>query len=122
MPNRKRNIKQAPIVRVFAERLKALRTSRGMTQKELATEAQITLSYISRLEAGGAAPGIDLLERLAKALNANVTELLPAPEAGLDKDDVKKLFETVTQKAGPETLSMLKVLLTRLSESSGSNC
>lgn len=123
MPTPKRNIKQAPIVQAFAGRLKALRASRNVTQKELATKAHIALTYVSKLEAGGAAPGIDMLERIAKALGANVTDLLPTPEGeGASKEEVKKLFEALMQNAGPETLSMLKVFMTRLSESSGTKC
>ena len=117
MPTRKPTVRQAAIVQAFAERLKALRAARNMTQRELATKAQVTFSYISRLEAGGAAPGIDLLQKLALALDANVADLLPGPEAGeVSRDDVKELFDALLPKAGPETLSMLAMILTRLAE------
>lgn len=117
MPTRKPTARQAAIVQAFAERLKALRAARNMTQRELATKAQVTFSYISRLEAGGAAPGIDLLQKLAQALDANVADLLPGPEAGeVSRDDVKELFDALLPKAGPETLSMLAMILARLAE------
>ena len=104
-------------MQAFAERLKALRAARNMTQRELATKAQVTFSYISRLEAGGAAPGIDLLQKLAQALDANVADLLPGPEASeVSRDDVKELFDALLPKAGPETLSMLAMILARLAE------
>ena len=67
MPARKRRIKHASIVDAFAQALARCALSRQMTQRDLADRANVTLSYISRLEAGGAAPGIDLLERLAQA-------------------------------------------------------
>src|SRR5262245_41013882 len=79
MPGRKRRIKHGAIVEAFAERLRLLRLARGMTQRDLAARANVTLSYISRLESGGAAPGIDLLERLAVALQVQLTDLLPEP-------------------------------------------
>ncbi|MCB9921814.1 MAG: helix-turn-helix transcriptional regulator [Planctomycetaceae bacterium] len=44
--------------------MRELRRSRGMTQAELARLAQITTSYVGRLESGGAAPEIDLVDRL----------------------------------------------------------
>ncbi len=117
MPTRKPTVRQAAIVQAFAERLKALRAARNMTQRELATKAQVTFSYISRLEAGGAAPGIDLLQKLAQALDANVADLLPGPEASeVSRDDVKELFDALLPKAGPETLSMLAMILARLAE------
>ncbi|HYH66460.1 MAG TPA: helix-turn-helix transcriptional regulator [Urbifossiella sp.] len=121
MPTGKRSVRQADIVRAFAERLRGTRQARGMTQRDLATKAHVTFSYVSRLEAGGAAPGIDLLERLAEALGVGVAELLPpagspaTAEAGRER--VRALFEAVLPRAGQETLSMLEVLLARVAES-----
>lgn len=118
MAKRKRNLRQDEIVKAFAERLKSLRTARKLTQKDLAARAEITLSYVSRLEAGGTAPGIDLLQRLAKALEANVTELLPLPEDhGASREKVREVFDGLLPTAGPETLSMLLALLTRIADS-----
>jgi transcriptional regulator with XRE-family HTH domain len=96
-----------------------------MTQRELASRAHVTVSYVSTLEAGGAAPGIDLLERLARALQANVTDLLPFPGSPETPDTLrqqtKRAFEAVLEKAGPESLSMLKILVDRLGESPAVN-
>ncbi len=125
MPTKKNTVKHAPIVAAFAERLKATRLARGMTQRQLADAASITFSYISRLEAGGAAPGIDMLEQLAKALKANIADLLPSAQsvetATDQREQVKKSFEGVLSKAGPETLGLLEVLLARLTESPSLN-
>src|SRR4051812_12532828 len=74
------SIEHAAIVRRFGERLRELRTQAGFTQEQLAENAQVTASYVGRLERGGAAPGIDLVERLAKALGVKVSELLPEQE------------------------------------------
>lgn len=121
MPSRKRTVRQAGIVLAFAERLRGTRQARGMTQRELAERAEVTFTYISRLEAGESAPGIDLIERLARALGVGVTDLLPATtEAGTTDENrgrVKGLFEAVLPKAGPETLTMIGVFLARVAES-----
>src|SRR3954453_19742310 len=74
------SIEHAPIVRRFGERLRELRTQTGFTQEQLAEKALVTASYVGRLERGGAAPGIDLVERLAKALGVKVADLLPEEE------------------------------------------
>ncbi len=116
----KRIVRQAGIVQAFAERLKAARQARGMTQRDLADKAHVTFSYISRLEAGASAPGIDTLDQLARALQINVIELLPAvpgEEMAGVRDRVRTLFDGLVSKAGHETLSMLEVFLDRLAES-----
>jgi transcriptional regulator with XRE-family HTH domain len=81
----------------------------------------VTFSYISRLEAGAAAPGIDMLERLAQALEVSAVDLLPAPSrpetAAESRAQVQGLFDAVMAKAGQETFLMLKLFLTRLAES-----
>lgn len=116
---RKRRIKHAKIVEVFAERLRAIRASRSMTQRDLAQRANVTVSYVSKLEAGGAAPGIDLLERLASALNVTLPELLPVPAEGSrsDQEQARLLFDSLLTNAGQETLLLLKLFLARLAES-----
>ena len=119
MPTRKRRIKQAPVIEAFAKRLKEVRTACGMTQKGLAEKAHVTLSYVSKLEAGGAAPGLDLLERLAESLGVTISELLPRPVAVDVADQRKSLqlrFEALVSKSGEETISMLNSLLMRLGE------
>jgi transcriptional regulator with XRE-family HTH domain len=121
MPTPKRRVRHAAIVQFFAERLRSIRVSRDMTQRELAGQAQVTLSYISRLEAGGAAPGIDLLERLAHALRVSVIDLLPAPTApesvDAHREQVRQQFELVLRKSGRDALVMLDGLLSNLAES-----
>ncbi len=117
----KSRVQHAEIVRRFAARLREIRHSRGMTQAELARQAHVTLSYIGRLESAGAAPGIDLVDRLAAALGTSVTELLPTtatpePLTFLQRR-AKELFEVLLREADRETLMMMNPLLARLVES-----
>lgn len=52
----------------LARQVRELRVSRGMSQAELARKVGSTQPAIARLEAGGVAPNIDTLERIAGAL------------------------------------------------------
>jgi transcriptional regulator with XRE-family HTH domain len=116
----KRTVRQAGIVQVFAERLRGTRQSRGMTQRELADKAHVTVTYISRLEAGSSAPGIDTLDQLAQALQVTVVDLLPTRSTTTvegHRERVRGLFEAVLSRAGQETLGMLDVFLDRMAES-----
>jgi transcriptional regulator with XRE-family HTH domain len=121
MSKRKKRVEHAEIVRLFAARLRELRYSRGMTQADLARAAHITTSYVGRLEAGGAAPGIDLVDRLATALGTKVNEMLPTTatpdtQAAL-RVEARRLFEALVHAADKDTLLMLCPLLARLVES-----
>lgn len=118
-------IKQDEIVQLFAAKLRELRASRGLTQADLANQAQVTVSYIWRLESGGAAPGIDLVARLATSLGTTAAELLPtspSPDTALLlRGQAKKLFDSLLQVADREMLLMLNPLLARLNESLARN-
>lgn len=121
MPKRNITIKQAPIVEQFAAKLREPRSSRGMTQAELARRSRVAVSYVWKLESGTAAPGIDLVGRLAAALGATVHDLLPIgppPDSlAMLRERATALFDDLLQSADEPTLTMLCPLLARLGES-----
>ncbi len=58
-------------------RIKRQREARGLSQLALARKARVAQSYVSQLEAGERkAPGIYVVQRLAKALGVSLAELL----------------------------------------------
>lgn len=63
-------------------RLKALRLSRDVTLVGLAEATGISVSTLSRLEAGQRRPNLELLLPLAKAHQVPLDELVGAPETG----------------------------------------
>ena len=121
MGKKKTKIRHANIVERFAARLRELRIARGLRQADVAKAAATTTSYVTRLEAGGAAPGIDLVARLAEALETTVQDLL-AEDVVVDEEAVfrrraQTLFDDLMKSADKETLSMVVPLLARLNES-----
>ncbi len=120
MPQRKKNIRHDEIVARFGQKLRELRLARGMSQAELARQAEVTTNYISRLEGGGAAPGIDLAARLALALGVPVADLLPTTadldDLAVTRKQAKKLFDELLQSEDRAVLLLLTQLLARLSE------
>src|SRR5689334_13833686 len=120
MPKRKRRINQAEVVRLFGEKLREVRRTHGLTQLELSRLAHLTVSYIWRLESGGAEPGIGVVDRLARALGVTLTDLLPttpAPDTQATlRDQARRLFDPLLMSADKETLLLLNQFLARLSE------
>jgi transcriptional regulator with XRE-family HTH domain len=64
---------------ILAINLRKYRQARGLSQEELAHRAEIDRTYISSLERSVYAAGIDVVERLARALGVEVTDLLTRP-------------------------------------------
>jgi transcriptional regulator with XRE-family HTH domain len=61
---------------VFAGNLRRLRNAKGMSQDDLAYEAEISRSYLSQLEKGAFYASLKIVGKLAIALNVEPAELL----------------------------------------------
>jgi transcriptional regulator with XRE-family HTH domain len=67
---------------LVARNIRRLRVAHGLSQEALAVDAEIDRTYVSRLERGLENPSVAVLERLAKALSANIEEFFRVPRAG----------------------------------------
>ena len=60
--------------------VRALREQRGWSQAQLAAAAGMTQSAVARFEAGGTVPSLRIVDRLAQALDAELTvQVTPRP-------------------------------------------
>ena len=64
---------------ILAINLRKIRQARGLSQEELAHRAEIDRTYISSLERSVYAAGIDVVDRLARALGVEAADLLVRP-------------------------------------------
>jgi len=64
---------------VFAANLRRLRHAKGLSQEDLAYEADVNRSYMSRLERGATYPGLEIIGKLAAVLKVEPAELLKLP-------------------------------------------
>lgn len=63
---------------IVARNLRRLRVARGLAQEALAVDAAVDRTYVSRLERAKENPSVAVLERLAKALDADIADLFDA--------------------------------------------
>ncbi len=68
--------------RILGRNVRAARLRAGLSQEQLALEADMKRSYVSDLERGTRNPSIKAIERLASALNLAPAELLKDPADG----------------------------------------
>jgi transcriptional regulator with XRE-family HTH domain len=61
---------------VFAANLRRLRNAKGVSQDELAHEANVSRSYLSQLEKGTFYASLNVVGRLSEALDVEPAELL----------------------------------------------
>jgi transcriptional regulator with XRE-family HTH domain len=68
----------AGLGKIFGSRVRALRSKRGLTQVQLADQAQVSEEWVRRIERGEGSPSFDTVEALANSLNVRPDELFAA--------------------------------------------
>ena len=75
------------------ENIKAIRTSKGLSQQELAVKLNVVRQTISKWEQGLSVPDADLLIALSDALETPVSTLLGETVAETERDGLKAISE-----------------------------
>lgn len=57
-------------------RIRYLRTNKKMSQEDLALEAEVNKNYLSDLERGNRNPTLKILDKIAKALDVDLSTLM----------------------------------------------
>lgn len=68
--------KDGDLLRAIGETLRAERTERGLTLKQVAEGAHVSVSYLAEIERGEKDPSSRVLESIAGGLEVEVSELL----------------------------------------------
>lgn len=73
---------------LFAETLRSLRSEHGYSQQQLAEKIVVNRSTVAKWEAGSRLPDIEMIYRLANALNMDVNTLLNAAWESEDSPNI----------------------------------
>lgn len=79
----------------FGEKVRQLRTERGLTQPQLAQAIGIEQSYLSKLENDKSVPSADIFQAILKAFSIDVATLL----AGVDEKQIRSDLRQVPEVA-----------------------
>lgn len=63
---------------IFAQNMRKIRRLKEISQEELAFDAHISKTYVSEIESGSRSVSIDVMGRIADALNVPLEKLLQA--------------------------------------------
>ncbi|MEL6819963.1 MAG: helix-turn-helix transcriptional regulator [Pseudomonadota bacterium] len=75
---------------LVAWNVKRIRVGKGISQERLAYDSGVDRSYLGGLERSEANPTVDLLERVAMALNVPIIEFFVEPKRGDKEPDSLK--------------------------------
>jgi transcriptional regulator with XRE-family HTH domain len=76
----------------LAHSIRSLRLRNGLSQRQLALRMSVPRTYVSKIENEKATPTLSSLERLARALEVNVPDLLSGGERNRE-EEVRELME-----------------------------
>ena len=105
---------------VFVRNLKKIRKNKGITQASLAELCETSTSYIGQIEIGNRFPSLEMIEKIAKALNIrpyilffNESDECPAEETIINKTEelsefakdelIKRLSEAIRRVVRKKT-------------------
>lgn len=71
-----RDIESDEVILTFGRRLRQLRTSRKLSQEDLANLAEVPISQVGRIERGDGNPTLRTMHALAKALGVSIVLIL----------------------------------------------
>ncbi|MCU6712429.1 helix-turn-helix domain-containing protein [Paenibacillus sp. J5C_2022] len=77
------------ISRLIGENIRALRREKGLSQEQLALRADINTSYMGQVERGEKNPTIDVLNRIAFALQTPLKDIVTVEALG-EEDEASK--------------------------------
>jgi len=76
----------------LASSIRSLRLRNGLSQRQLATRMSVPRTYVSKIENEKATPTLSSLERLARALEVSVPELLSGSERSR-QEEIRELIQ-----------------------------
>lgn len=96
--------------KLLGARIKELRKRYNLTQDDLAEKVGIESKYLSRIEVGGCYPSLEVLERIADALPAEMMELFNFQHLSRNAATPKGV-ESLLQEASPDQLRLLNRII-----------
>jgi len=101
----------------IGKKIKNLRKKKGLTLQELSQRSGVSPGYISMLERGfKKSPTLDVLKKLAKGLEVNLSELIGEELVNLEKDERTKLLLRAANELSKLDLESLEQLLRAIRE------
>lgn len=104
----------------IGEKIRAIRKSKGITQKDLAVAMGVSASMIGQYEVGIRSPKIETLKKIAQALGVDVNALLdlssPNAEERMPGENICDIQGLLSDSSESEYEEMLKMFFNMLSK------
>jgi transcriptional regulator with XRE-family HTH domain len=96
--------------KLLGQRIKELRKSKGFSQEKLAEKAETSPNYLSRIERGTDNPTLDMLIKLANALEVEMWEMFDFGHVKSHKELKESIQSLIKTTNEPSLRLALKVI------------
>lgn len=96
--------------KLLGARVKELRKIADLSQEQLSARVDIESKYLSRIEVGGCYPSLEVLERIADALQVEMKELFDYQHFARNASNPKGV-ESLIHEASPDQLRLLNRII-----------
>jgi transcriptional regulator with XRE-family HTH domain len=90
---------------LIGKRIQELRKTRGLSQEKIAEKADISSTYLSRIECGRENPSLDMLMKLSNALEVEMWEMFDFGHVKSHKE-LKESLQSLIKTADEPTLHL----------------
>lgn len=97
---------------MFAENLKKIRKDKGYTQEILAEKLNVVRQTVSKWEKGLSLPDVDMLSKIANALETNVNILLDGQITTTDQSEIVKQLAKINEQLTIKNRRYKKIMKT----------
>ena len=96
---------------LLGRRIRALRNIKGWTQEELGKRADVNYKFIGEIERGRQNPSLNVLYKIASAMQVDLPELFRAEHEILDRKEIEAKILRILKKVTEEELRQVLLLL-----------
>jgi len=95
---------------LMGRRIQELRKARGYSQEKIADKADISPTYLSRIECGKENPTLDMLIKLSRALGVEMWEMFDFGHV-ISQKELKETFQNFIRSMDEPTLRLASKII-----------
>lgn len=99
---------------LLGRRIRALRSMKGWTQEELGQKADINYKFIGEIERGRQNPSLNVLYKIAKAMEVDLPELFRSEHEISDRKELETRIAKILKKLPEDELRQIFLILSTL--------
>jgi transcriptional regulator with XRE-family HTH domain len=92
---------------LLGRRIRYFRNQRGMTQEELGPTAELSAKYLGSIERGEKNPSMDNLEKIARALKVELSELFTFEQETDNSRELKRKIDEMLKDASKKEFGIV---------------